>query len=448
LLELFSSGLVSLWLNLAKVSDPLQSMANLVPGLDTPWFVGSGAPDLGTQAVVQQYLQGLTAKGLTKSLQGIWIQSGSVFLASNQGTTPLPAASVTKVATSLASLQTWDPDHQFETLISATGPIQNGVLQGDLVVQGGGDPLFVWEEAIALGNDLNQMGISKITGNLIITGNFLMDFETQPEKAGEMLKQALDSQHWSSDVEAQYQALPNRIHRPQLAIAGSVQVLTYGADSLPGQILLVRHHSLPLKQILKLMNIYSNNVVAESLANSVGGAGVVAQRASEAAGVPPTEISLINGSGLGMQNQISPRAACAMFATLQRYLLAHNLTIADIFPISGIDEGSIEGRKIPAAAVVKTGTLNQVSALAGVVPTRDRGLIWFAIMNRGTDLDGLRHQQDVLLQTLVNQWGMVSSSPLAIAPTYPLHEASKVLGDTRRNQVLGAGTTGNIYGGN
>ena len=43
---------------------------------------------------------------------------------------------------------------------------------------------------------------------------------------------------------------------------------------------------------------------------------------------------------------------------------------------------------MPTATVMKTGTLNDVSALAGVMPTRDRGLVWFAIINRGTNVSG------------------------------------------------------------
>jgi len=40
------------------------------------------------------------------------------------------------------------------------------VLQGDLIITGSGDPFLVWEEVIALGNSLNQLGIKRVTGNL------------------------------------------------------------------------------------------------------------------------------------------------------------------------------------------------------------------------------------------------------------------------------------------
>ncbi len=434
---------------MAGVSRPAVSHGNVVSALwqDTPWIVLPGAPDAAAETTLQRYLEGLTRKGLATTSQGVWLQSGTQFLASNQGTTPLPAASLTKVATSLASLETWGPDHQFETLISATGPIQNGVLQGDLVIQGGGDPLLVWEEAIALGNELNRIGVTKVTGNLVLTGNFLMNFETKPEKAGALLKQALDANRWSGEAADQYRNLPRGTPRPHVTIAGTVQVINYGADLLPKQILLLRHRSLPLSHILKLMNIYSNNVIAESLANSLGGASVVAQQAAIAADVPQAEIQLKNGSGLGTENQISPRAICAMFATLQRYLQFRSLTIADLFPIAGVDGGTIDYRKIPQDAVVKTGTLNDVSALAGVLPTRDRGFVWFVMINRGTDLDDLRDRQDQLLQALVKQWGTVSTRPLALSPV-STQSITTLLGASDRTEAVRSALEVNTYSSN
>jgi len=45
-----------------------------------------------------------------------------------------------------------------------------------------------------------------------------------------------------------------------------------GGSQFPKQILLLRHQSLPLAQIIKEMNIYSNNEMAEMLAQSWGSA--------------------------------------------------------------------------------------------------------------------------------------------------------------------------------
>lgn len=74
--------------------------------------------------------------------QGVWIQTQDTLLANHQGTMPLPAASITKVATSLAVLKKLGPDHRFETKIGYIGTLQNGELNGDLVIEGGADPFL------------------------------------------------------------------------------------------------------------------------------------------------------------------------------------------------------------------------------------------------------------------------------------------------------------------
>jgi D-alanyl-D-alanine carboxypeptidase/D-alanyl-D-alanine-endopeptidase (penicillin-binding protein 4) len=371
-------------------------------------------PNPATNSIIQQYIKKLTNQGFFKEKQAIWIQSNHKFLANHQGTIPLPAASLTKVATSLVTLQTFGPDHQFITLIGATGPIEKGVLKGDLVIQGGEDPLFVWEEAITLGNALSQTGIKRITGNLLIVGKFYMNFEFDPLISGNLLKEGLNSQNWPPEAETQYQTLPPNTPKPQIVIDGSVKVLSAN----PAQIHpLINHASLPLAEIIKKMNQYSNNLMANMLGDSVGGAEVVAAKAAAAAVVPPAEIQLVNGSGLGEQNRISPRAVCAMFLAIENYLKSYNMTIADVFTVIGKDPGILAERKnIPSLAVVKSGTLDNISALAGALPTQKQGIIWFVMMNGGENVEEFRLQQEALLNNLVNEWGSVQESPPELTP--------------------------------
>ncbi|EGJ34197.1 MULTISPECIES: D-alanyl-D-alanine carboxypeptidase [Moorena] len=397
----------------SQSSEP-ENALKVIPKPDQPLTVAETNPIPGSQQSVDQYLKGLSAKGMTKTNQGIWIESGDTLLANHQGTIPLPAASLTKAATTLAALSTFGPDHQFITQFSATGPIENGVLQGDLVVQGSEDPFFVWEEAIAVGNQLNQLGIKQVTGNLVIVGKFYMNFETLPLKAGTLLKQGLNGKSWPPAAETQYQTLPPGTPRPEIAIAGSVQVVASPPDNLQP---LVRQYSFPLAELLKKMNRYSNNKMADMLANTAGGAKVVARKAAEAAGVPQSEISLINGSGLGEENRMSPRAVTAVFLAIERYLKQYNMTVADVFAIVGQDKGILNERPLPNLAVVKSGSLNYVSTLAGALPTQTYGTVWFAVMNSGGDYTKYRTQQEVLLKELVTKWGVVQSVPSDIKPS-------------------------------
>ncbi|MBD2343699.1 D-alanyl-D-alanine carboxypeptidase/D-alanyl-D-alanine-endopeptidase [Anabaena subtropica] len=439
MLELLSSGLVSIWLEMAGVKIKPADALDAVTWQSSPGLVIAPDPNPAGVNTVKEYLKNLvTSKLIDQNLaasQGIWLQSGPMLMANHQGTTPLPAASLTKIATSLVALKTLGTEHQFETTIATNGSVINGVLQGDLVINGGGDPMFVWEEAIALGNTLNKMGIKQVKGNLLITGNFAMNFQRHPLLAGQMLKQALNSKTWTRPAVYIHSIMPKGTAKPQVAINGTIK---YTAQPNPKQTLLVRHRSLPLKQVIKEMNVYSNNEIAQMLAESVGGHGVVQAKAARFARVPEAEIQLINGSGLGQENRISPRAACAMLMALQQEAGAYQLNLADLFPTSGFDQrGTMQYRRMPQATVMKTGTLRDVSALAGVVPTRDRGLVWFAIINRGPQIGAFRQQQDKLLQSLVQQLQVAPTTPTAVTPHSP--KSLPDLGNTKRSEI--------VYGG-
>ncbi len=443
MLELFGSGLVTVWLNMAGVQvKPLEALETLT-WQSTPGVVVLPDPNPVGKNTVQKYLQGLVKTKLidpklTPS-QGIWMQSGPMLMANHQGKTPVPSASLTKIATSLVAFKTFGPNHQFETLIGTTGTIKNGVLFGDLIVQGGGDPLFVWEEAIAIGNSLNKMGIKQVKGNLVVVGNLAMNFQRNQILAGQLFQQALDSSSWNPNITLQYSRMAKGTPKPKVKIIGQVKTQPEVAKQTT---LLLRHRSLPMKRLIKEMNVFSNNDMAEMLAEAVGGAGVLQTKAAQLARVPKSEIQLINGSGLGVENRISPRAACAMLMALQKEALAHNLNIADLFPASGFDRrGTImygNGRNLPKATVIKTGTLNTVSALAGVLPTRDRGLVWFAIVNRGHRISAFRSEQDKLLNKLVKQLQVAPTTPAAITP-HAETKALPKLGAVSRNEI--------VYGG-
>lgn len=427
-------GLLSLFLNTTPETEALRAVnwtallrPELVQLLTTP------IPDPAAEQVIQQHLSALEALGFPARNQAVLLQMGRQTLAEHQSATPFSAASLTKIATTLAALTTWGPDHQFETQISTSGTVQNGVLNGDLVVQGGDDPLFVWEEAIALGNALNRAGIRQVTGSLVIVGNFVMNFESEPLQSGNLLKQGLSADLWPPEAAAQFANLPAGTDRPQVTIEGAVQVKSV-AEGIP----LVRHQSMPLVTILKSMNIYSNNPMSEMLADALGGAQQVAQKAAAAADVPIAEVQINRGSGLGLDNRLSSRAAVAMLMAIQRQAQIHQLSVADFFPVAGQDGGTMKDRRTPNFAVVKTGTLNEVSAFAGVLPTRDRGLVWFSIINLGAGDIGIFHdQQDLLLQRLSEAWGTVRSPDLQASDR--AQNPVNWLGNASRNQILRAG---------
>lgn len=358
---------------------------------------------------LNHFLESVAASGAARQHQGVWIQTERELLGNYQGTVPLSAASLTKAATSLAALQTLGPSYRYKTAVGITGKVQNGVLQGDLIIQGGQNPFFVWEDAIALAQQLKQHGIQKVQGNLMILGPFYMNFETGAIAAGTSLKQGLDASLWPAEALQQYQTLPVNTLKPQIDIQGTVIAATVAPQHVQW---VAQHQSFPLADLLKKMNRYSNNAMAEIIANSIGGASVVQQKVLAATGIPAAEVQLVNGSGLAIQNRMSPRAVCALFLAIDNLLKPQGLSIADIFTVVGTDEGVLDQRPLPKQAILKSGTLDTVSALAGTINTQ-KGRVWFAILDNNGNVETFRNLQEQLLAALQQSLGAVSALPNA-----------------------------------
>ena len=405
-----------------------QPIANipLISWQNQPIFHLPTAPDPRVAAIVADYLQDLTKKGLNSSQQRVLIETEWADLADHQGNLPASGASLTKIATTLAAVETWPLDHRFATRFYSTGEVKNGVLEGDLIIEGEGDPLFVWEEAIAVGNGLHQLGIRQVKGDLIVTGKFAMNFQTDPLKAGELLKIGLNQSKWSKETQKAFQSLPSGTQAPQVKILGMVRASQIRPENAQ---LLLRHQSLTLTELLRQMNIYSNNVMSEMLAELLGGPAAVDAINTKITGVGAEEIQLINGSGLGVENRLSPRAVIEILKALDRKLANQPIKVADLFPVGGRDtKGTMQWRAIPKGVMIKTGTLAQVSALAGEIPTQERGKVWFVIMNAGSgNIEGFRNQQDRVLQALDQHWQILPEATKgSIPPRAFLGDPSRV----------------------
>ncbi len=84
-------------------------------------------------------------------------------------------ASNTKLFTTAAALAKLGADYEFRTTLIANGAVQDGVLQGDLVVVGSGDPSFssrVYKDAMTVPREfakgIQAAGIRQITGDLVM----------------------------------------------------------------------------------------------------------------------------------------------------------------------------------------------------------------------------------------------------------------------------------------
>ncbi|MCI2394084.1 D-alanyl-D-alanine carboxypeptidase/D-alanyl-D-alanine-endopeptidase [Aliiroseovarius sediminis] len=86
---------------------------------------------------------------------------------------PLPPASVAKAITAAYGISTLGLEHRFTTEVVATGPIEAGVVQGDLVLVGGGDPTLDTDALVALSKGLKEKGIMAIKGDFVVYGGQL-----------------------------------------------------------------------------------------------------------------------------------------------------------------------------------------------------------------------------------------------------------------------------------
>lgn len=104
-------------------------------------------------------------------------------------------ASVMKLVTSLAALETLGPAHAWKTDIWTSGAVHDRILHGDLIIKGYGDPTLTLERMWLLQREIRARGIDAIHGGLILDTQY---FELPVLDPG-----ALDGEPW-----AIYNALP------------------------------------------------------------------------------------------------------------------------------------------------------------------------------------------------------------------------------------------------
>jgi len=322
---------------------------------------------------------------INPNLQGLLlVDAQGNILEHHQDQAPLPAASVTKLATTLAALDYWGVDHQFMTRIYADGPVVQGVLQGNLYLQGGADPLFLREDAQRLGQRVQQLGIQRVMGDLVVIGPFWMSFNTNPLASARAFR-----------------------FRANLRITGVVRQ----EEALPFDLgpAMVEYPSLPLWKITKRMNAYSTNPLAVMLGTVVGGPVLLNQQLRSTYNLLPTGLQVRVPSGLGRENKISPQAVLALIDGLSNRMGESGRTLGDVMAVKGPDPGTLKHRAMPAGVIAKTGTLNGVSCLAGVIET-SQGPLRFVMLNQGP-VHLLRNLQDWFLQGVQRTYGPPALDP-------------------------------------
>ena len=160
-----------------------------------------------------------------------------------------------------------------------------------------------------------------------------------------------------------------------------------------GAALVLDHESRPLGQILRGLNKFSNNFVAEQILKTLGAQFIgepgttengvlLLQEYMQELGYTPDQYRMVDGSGLSKTNLVTPDQVIALLEDAHSDL--------SIFPefisalgVMGLDGSVINrmGKNKEAQKIrVKTGTLNNVSALSGYFQSQDGERFAFSIL--------------------------------------------------------------------
>lgn len=365
---------------------------------------------------VSGYIDSMQAGGKSADEQGVLVETydGAKQLAAHNPNVTFNPASVMKLATSLAALARYGPDYRFRTNFLADGvvDVRTRTLDGDLVVEGGSDPVFSLNDIDEVAAQLSRAGISRVTGRLRISGRFYYfangyRSNLSPETSATKLRAAL--------------------LKAGIKISGES-----GFGNKSGSLLL-SHYSDPLVSILLFQNAHSSNAIAEVVGASLGGPEAIQNYLVRQVGIADSDVFVGRASGLDF-NRITPRAALRVLRKLIEVLAEHSLKPQDVMAVAGIDSGTMQRRltqdDVRGSVIAKTGTLvsidNGVSTLVGIAYTRRNGPVLFAVFNSGGNVRAYRRLQDQLIEQLIAEEG----------GALPAVRSEDALADTTRHSII------------
>jgi len=365
-----------------------------------------------------------------------------------------------KVLTTYAALEILGPAYAWRTRAYVAGEVRDLALQGDLVLEGGGDPFMTADRWWGFVNGLRQLGIERIAGDVVIDNSYFApqgddrgSFDNRPYRTYNVLPDALlvNSQtvnvsivpdEASGSVRARVNpwpanlsvdnavrldrgpcrrggggvivAMPEGPAGNRLSLGGhyaagcgpmsvSRAVMrapdfafgtfkTYWQQSggtldggmrlgtvPPGARLVFTYESLTLAEVIRLVNKFSSNVMARTLLLTLGaekagrpgsaaGGDRVIRDFLASRGIVIPDLVLENGSGLSRAERISAQGLAAVLLDAWRSPYAAEFQAS--LPLSAVD-GTLRRRfrspDMEGRLRMKTGTLQDVSALAGYV---------------------------------------------------------------------------------
>ncbi|MCB5186480.1 D-alanyl-D-alanine carboxypeptidase/D-alanyl-D-alanine-endopeptidase [Methylobacillus caricis] len=415
-------------------------------------------------------------------------------LISHQAGRAMKTASTMKLVTTYAGLELLGPAYRWHTEIYHDGVLENGVLDGNLIIKGNGDPYLMAADMRSMLEDLRISGVDEIRGDLLIDTQYFASkyhdaaaFDDKPHSPYNAAPNGfpvnikstsfhffLDNKQlmiqadpdlpeiriinqvkltkgecgdWKSQLNFEVQPQDNLVEvkfngeypaacrektvelsvledgpyafnlfRSSWQEAGGKFNGSWRYANLPENAsYLMTHDSLPLAEIVRTINKYSNNLMVRQLFLTIGAERratpvmeadsihvIQAWLASKGLRFP--ELVLENGSGLSRNEQISAQHMGEMLlAAYASPVMPEYLSALPIPSVDGTMASRLRNSPARGNAHLKTGTLTGVSALAGYVHDR-RGRRWVAvIMVNDPKAGASRVAQDALIDWVYQQ---------------------------------------------
>lgn len=388
----------------------------------------SFSPDLpGRTPVVKGGPEAQSAVSANKLRSGIARQlrrsggSGGVFvgdpetgatLFTSGGSRARILASNMKMFTTATALSRLDPDFRFETALVAVGTFNGGVVQGDLVLVGGGDPTLTRQGIARLVAEARAAGLDRVTGRLRYDDSIFDRRRAIPQagiggarfsELGRLSGLSFESGRPKDPAKAAAITTIDLLRKRGISVPKKT-ARGIAPDREGATVEVADVTSSPLARIARSTNVFSINFFAEMLVKSIGAeangvgstAGGIAE-IREFAAAAGASLRGENGSGLSRIDRASPSSVVA--------LLDHMLDEPEKVREAWLDSLAVAGRSgtlarrmrgtaAQDACFGKTGTITGVSALSGYCDTGGGRLIAFSILQSKVSIMRAHTTQD------------------------------------------------------
>lgn len=357
---------------------------------------------------------------------GIALYDDGVRLYQNNARANRTPASNEKLILAMALFDAFDPTTRLRTSVYSPLPL-NGVIEGDLWIQGQGDPTitaggsygdrFSFEPTRIddLARAVIKSGVTTITGRVMgDTSYFARDWDAPgwrsnfdedyiPFPTALTFEGNVHKGRHISDPEVRAaRALTQALRKQGVAVAGVPD-----AGKMPdglGELVFVE--SAPLSVLVRYMNRSSSNFFAEVLAKRLA-VEVFGEPGSIAAGADALEtfadalgitIAAFDGSGLSYSNRVSARGLVRLI-TATELTSPYYETLRDGLATGG--QGTLEDRLHGVPVRAKTGSLTEISALSGWILLERTGE-WaeFSILSKGMSYSAAKNLEDRLVSVM------------------------------------------------